>query len=197
MKKQKITLFIGFIILVNIIFSTNAIAEDNEKTKVNTTESDNTYHLVVTSGPAWMRIFMKIEFIDGNPLKITELNRYFTRSVLSEKIQPVFATGLTFKITYRLPVAIFSRFSFFTFNTTEVNIDKISDPDYIQYLVKVIKDINNYSSFTRNRRHIVTFKNFTGVFQLQQGKLFRWVPPKFFIPAKFVTVGFCDKIIWR
>ena len=46
MKKQKIALVIGFIILVNGFLSTNAMAQDNENTEENTTETDNTYHLV-------------------------------------------------------------------------------------------------------------------------------------------------------
>lgn len=194
-KKGTITLFIGILIIINCIVSTSIVAQQAKNPEIKSTENDNTYHLVVTTGPAWIKLFTKIEFIDGNPLKISELNRYFTRKILSKTVKPVYATELTFKITYRLPVTLFSRFSYVTFNTTDVDIHRLTDPEYLDYLLNVIKDLKNYTSFTRNKRHIVTFENFTGAFYLENAKIFRKLPPKFFVPVKFIAVGICDNII--
>ena len=194
-KKQKITLLLGFLILINCIVTTTIGAQQTKSPEIKSTENDNTYHLVVTTGPAWIKLFTKIEFIDGNPLKISELNRYFTRKILSKVVKPVYVKDLTFKIIYRLPVTLFSRFSYLTLNTTDVDIQRLTDPEYLNYLLEMIKDLTNYTSFTRNKRHIVTFENFTGAFYLQNAKLFRKLPPKFFLPVKFIAVGICDDII--
>lgn len=194
-KKQKTALFIGLLILLNCIVSTSSIAFGAQDEKVTSTDDDNSYHLVMTKGPAWLKIFTKIDIIDGDAEQVSELTQYLKRKKLPDKVQPFFVEELTFKVTYRLPVTIFSRFSYYTANTTDVDIDRLDEPDYIKYLIQVIKNLDNYSQLKRNRRHTVTFENFTGAFLLQKGKLIRFLPPKFFIPAKFIAVGICEKII--
>ena len=201
MNKTTIAILIVSILILNCFISASAIdlsEEKKEKTssvKIMDDSSENkSYHLFYSYGPAWMNLFTKISFTEGDQEEIDELNSMFKRHRLPKKILPVYVEELDFEIKYNLPVPIFSRFTYYTMNTTDVEIDRLLELDYLEYLFEVAKNIQNYSVFKRNKRHTVKVENFTGFFQLVKPRFFRILTPKFFIPAKFIAVGVCENI---
>jgi len=168
-KKTSAILFITLLLLSNCIMISSA---DTIRDKiVQSSDEAIPFQLVYSSGPAWMQLFTKIEVIDGDVVEVEEF---------------------TFKITYRLPVTIFSRFSYCSINTTNFDLEGFKDPEYIKELLQNLK---NSTSFTRNKRHSLTFENFTGAFLLRPSRIFRLLPPKFFIPTKLIVAGVCERIV--
>jgi hypothetical protein len=196
MKKTILAIFMG-LILVSMCSFTAVSAQEFEKT-----DDDEVYYSVYSYGPAWLKLFTEIELIDGDEEQIDAVNNLLKRQTFdvdSEKFVSV--EGLTFKVAYKLPVTRFSRFRYKTV-TTEIDINEYNDfdgiqswQDFLDYINMSKMKLRNATSKNVSRRHDYTYENFTGTFLIRQPRYFRWLPPKFFIPAKFAFIGVCENIV--
>ncbi len=195
MKKTFITILLTLILLLTCTICTISI-DTNIQTE------DKTYYFAATSGPAWLKIFTKIEMIYGKQEQINQINTLLTKHRLQqdEKIN-VFVKNLTFNVTYKLPTTLYSRFLHRTIYT-EINLSEFQDLIYSQsnqnlkdYINTSLQKLRDNINIIKIRRHSITFKNFTGVFYLIKPKFYRAFPPKLFIPAKFVFIGVCEELI--
>ena len=195
MKKILITILITLILMLTCTI--NVISID-----INPQTKDKTYYLVATYGPAWLKIFTKIEIINGKEEQINQINTLLTKHRIQqdEKIY-VFIRNLTFNVTYKLPTTLFSRYLHRTIYT-EINLSEYQDLIYNQshqeaknYINTSFQTFKNNINIIKIRRHILTFKNFTGLFYIIKPKLFRTLPLKIFIPAKFAFLGVCEDLI--
>lgn len=194
MNKTILTIF-----TVIILVSTCTISAIS--TVITKQTEDEKYYLAATYGPAWIRLFTKIEIIDGDGEQVDQIEALLRR----HKTQPdeklyIPVEKLTFKVTYRLPTTIFSRFRYRSINT-EINFSEFQDFKEIRSFQDLKDFVNNSFETLKNntnlmrRRHSITYENFTGFFYLVKPKMFRILPPKLFIPAKFVFVGVCENTI--
>jgi hypothetical protein len=198
MKKILITTFMVLILVSTGIVS--AISANTTQTKPE--ENDVEFHLVCTYGPAWLRIFTKIEFLEGDEEEIDQIKDLLRRQILKpleEKTLEV--KDLTFKVTYRLPVTRYSRFMYRTLYS-KIDLSQYLDfqdiqsrEDFLEYINKSIEAFKNDSTHIISRRHSFTCYNFTGIFSIFEPKTVRKIPPKLFIPAKFLFFGVCENLI--
>jgi len=195
MKKTIITILITLILILTCTISTISIY-------INPQTENKTYYFAATYGPAWLKIFTKIEIINGKGEQINQINTLLTRHRLQrdEKIY-VFVKNLTFNVTYNLPTTRFSRFLHRTIYT-EINFSEYQDlifsqshQDLKDFINDSFQTLRNNINIIKIRRHSLTFKNFTGFFYLIKPKLYRTIPPKLFIPTKFAFVGVCEDLI--
>lgn len=154
----------------------------------NITFGDNFF---VTNGPA-SKIYSKVELLEGSENQMNKINRYLNRKFLRPLIFlrqiPIFVENLSFTVEFKSDVKDRSRFSYFTGNAS-VNWNETTGE---------FEGIKNFS-YIFNKAHKVKVDNMTGFFVFQRIRLFDRHQPffrKFFQPAKFIFIGFCDKIIY-
>jgi hypothetical protein len=195
MKKTILTIAIGLILILTCTI--NTISTDITKQT-----EDETYYLAATYGPAWAKLFTKIEIINGDAEQISQIESLLTKhNVGEDENLYVSVEKLTFKVTYKLPTTIFSRFLYYSINT-KISFSEFSDfqnissfQDFKEFVNNSIETLKNSTNMTKSRRHSVTYENFTGFFYLVKPRMFRILPPKLFIPAKFAFVGVCENMI--
>ena len=154
----------------------------------NITFGDNFF---ITNGPV-SKTYSKVELLEGKENQINKINRYLNRKFLRPLIflrqVPVFVENLSFTVEFKSDVKIRSRFEYFTGNAS-VNWNETTGE---------FEGIRNFS-YIFNKAHKVRVDNMIGFFVFQRIRLFDRHPPlfrKFFQPAKFIFIGFCDKIIY-
>lgn len=195
---KKITL--TAIITIILISTSTLTVASTEKQNIKASE-DETYHLAVTYGPAWMKLFTKIELIDGDEEQINRIEGLLKRQMFKDETEKyVNVEQLTFKVTFRLSTTRFSRFLYRTM-FTKINLSEfeafqdIEDLQGLQdFINNSIDTLKNNTSFKYSRKHSITYENFTGTFVIIPSRLLRVFPQKFFIPTKFMFIGVCENI---
>lgn len=195
MKKAIFAIFTCLILILTCTISTISTSTTKQT-------EDETYYLAATYGPAWAKLFTKIEIINGDSEQINQIEALLTKHSLGEDEDPyVSVEKLTFKVTYKLPTTIFSRFLYYSINT-KISFSEFLDfqnissfQDFKEFVNNSIETLKNSTDMTKSRRHSFTYENFTGFFYLVKPRMFRILPPKLFIPAKFAFVGVCENLI--
>ena len=147
----------------------------------------------LTNGPA-SKMYSKVELLEGSENQINKINRVLNRKILRPLIFlrqiPIFVENLSFTVEYKRDVKNRSRFTYFTTNTTVKWNETTGEFEGF--------GIKNFS-FKFNKIHKVKIENMTGLFIFQRVLLFDRNQPifwKFFHPAKFIFIGFCDNITY-
>jgi hypothetical protein len=147
----------------------------------------------LTNGPA-SKMYSKVELLEGSENQINKINRVLNRKILRPLIFlrqiPIFVKNLSFTVEYKIDVKNRSRFTYFTTNTTVKW--NVTTGEFEGFGIK------NFS-FKFNKIHKVKIENMTGLFIFQRVLLFDRNQPifwKFFHPAKFIFIGFCDNITY-
>ena len=151
----------------------------------NQTFGDN---FIITIGPI-LKIFTNVELINGPESQMKLIQRYLDRKLLRPlgilRVTPIFVENLSFTVEYKQDVKNESRYSYITVNGTMIwdengNYQNITD-----------------ISYNANNKHTITVENLTGFFMFWRFRLFNFgapIPYKFFKPAKFTFIGFCESI---
>ena len=147
----------------------------------------------LTNGPA-SKMYSKVELLEGSENQINKINLVLNRKILRPLIFlrqiPIFVKNLSFTVEYKRDVKNRSRFTYFTTNTTVKWNETTGEFEGF--------GIKNFS-FKFNKIHKVKIENMTGLFIFQRLLLFDRNQPifwKFFHPAKFIFIGFCDNITY-
>jgi len=147
----------------------------------------------LTNGPA-SKIYSQVDLLEGSEYQMNKINRVLNRKILRPLIFlrqiPIFFENLSFTVEFKRDVKDRSRFTYFTTNTTvKWNETTGKFEDF---------DLKNFSHVL-NKVHKVKIENMTGLFIFQRFVLFDRNQPifwKFFHPAKFIFIGFCDNITY-
>jgi hypothetical protein len=147
----------------------------------------------LTNGPA-SKIFSKVDLLGGSENQINKINRVLNRKILRPLIFlrqiPIFVENLSFTVEFKRDVRNMSRFTYFTTNTSVKWNETTGEFEGF--------DLKNFSHIL-NKAHKVKIENMTGLFIFQRIILFDRNQPifwKFFHPAKFIFIGFCEKITY-
>lgn len=162
---------------INLENKIKTIEKYKEKLDVN---AEDDLYFLITSGPK-SHLITEVELIDGNPTQINKISRFLNKVLFHPVIPFMIVKDLTFKINYTTEVKNKSKYSYITafvpFNLTDI----------------LSGNITNVTTY-ENTPHSVVVKNFTGIFMFSRGKLYRPLF-KFFIPARFIFLGFCKRIL--
>ncbi len=152
---------------------------------IDETEKDN---IIITLGPISKKV-SNVKIISGpeTPVKLIQrhLDRKLLRPLAIFRTVPIFVNNLTFEIEYIKNLKNGSRYSYVTVNATVIYNESGE-----------FENLTNLSLMV-NKKHTVTVENFTGFFIFMRFRLFDIKAPlfkKFFRPAKFGFLGFCDDI---
>lgn len=147
----------------------------------------------LTNGPA-SKIYSKVELLKGLENQMNKINRVLNRKILRPLIFlrqiPIFVENLSFTIEFKRDIKDRSRFTYFTTNTSVKWNETTGEFEGF--------DIKNFSHIL-NKAHKIKIENMTGLFIFQRFILFDKNQPifwKFFHPAKFIFIGFCEKITY-
>ena len=195
MKKTIITICIAILFILTSTITVSSIEENSEEVS-----KDQVYHIVISNGPAWSKIFTKIEFIDGDQEQINQVKALLARHKMGKNEEYVNVDHLTIKVTYRFFKMPFSRYNHKTI-FTKINYSEFQDFQDIRNLDDLKVFIKNSTETIRKntnyklvRKHTITYENFTGAFVLYPSKIARFLPPKLFVPARFMLIGACENL---
>jgi len=146
---------------------------------------------IITSGPIF-KLYSDVELLDGNLTQMQIIQRNLDKKLfrfsrfLPFIFVPVF--GLNFTVHYKKDLENGSRFSYITVNASVVYDNETGE----------VVNVTNHTIIS-NIIHKVNIENFTGLFIFQRAKLYDRNMPlgkRFFIPAKFIFIGFCDNVTY-
>jgi hypothetical protein len=147
----------------------------------------------ITNGPA-SKIYSKVDLLGGSENQINKINRILNRKLLRPLIFlrqiPVFVENLSFTVEFKRDVKDRSRYIYWSGNATIKWNETTGEFEGF--------DIKNFS-YIFNKIHKVKIENMTGLFIFQRLRLYDRNQPlflKLFQPAKFLFIGFCEKVTY-
>ena len=145
---------------------------------------------IMTFGPVSKRI-TEFTALDGPEEKIVKIEKLMNKKfVLFSKILPFYMVtvfGMNFTIEYKKDVRNGSRLSYASVNCSVI-FNETDEP----------VNITNFS-YIRNDIHKIKVENFSGTFMFTRGRFFRGLLASthwFFIPARGIFAGYCDKVTY-